>query len=125
MARKQNAVQASVAEVQHVLVAQLEDAKKRLVQFEKELVKRGRAQQKEIEGLLKNVRLGKPVKQLEKQAVAAGQEVKKRLDGLQDQVLGVLNIASRSDIQDLNRELSRLSKKVDGLAKKPAAGVQN
>lgn len=123
MARKQNAVQASVAEVQHVLVAQLEDAKKRLVQFEKELVKRGRAQQKEIESLLKNVRQGKPVKQLEKQAAAAGQEVKRRLDGLQGQVLGVLNIASRSDIQDLNRELSRLSKKVDGLAKKPAAGV--
>ncbi|MBL8913372.1 MAG: hypothetical protein JNM17_21925 [Archangium sp.] len=119
MARKQT-VEGRVAEVQHVLVAQLEDAKKRLVQFEKELVKRGRAQQKEIEGLLKNVRSGKPVKQLEKQAAAATQEVKRRLDGLQDQVLGVLGVASRSDIQDLNRELSRLSKKVDGLAKKPA-----
>jgi polyhydroxyalkanoate synthesis regulator phasin len=123
MARKQSAVPSSVAEVQSVLVGQLEDARKRLVQFEKELVKRGRAQQKEIEALLKNVRLGKPVKQLEKQAAAATHEVKRRLDGLQEQVLGVLGVASRSDIQDLNRELSRLSKKVDGLVKKP--GLQN
>ncbi|MFO0597744.1 MAG: hypothetical protein U0228_20750 [Myxococcaceae bacterium] len=119
MARKQT-VQTQVAEVQHAVVAQLEDARKRLVQFEKELVKRGRAQQKEIEGLLRDVRAGKPIKQLEKQAAQATQQVKRRLDGLQEQVLGVLGVASRSDIADLNRELVKLSKKVDGLAKKPA-----
>lgn len=119
MTRK--SVQSPVAEVQSVLVAQLEDARKRLVQFEKELVKRGRSQQKEIESLLKNVRSGKPVKQIEKRAAAASQEVKRRLDGLQEQMLGVLGVASRQDIADLNRELSRLSKKVDGLAKKPSA----
>ncbi len=119
MARKQTVAHSSpVADVQSMVLHQLEDAKKRLVHFEKELVKRGRAQQKEIEHLIKGVRTGKPLKQIEKQAAAAGTEVKKRLDGLQEQVLGVLNIASRSEIAELNRELVRLSKKIDTLASK-------
>lgn len=118
---KKQVVQSSVAEVQSAVVTQLEDARKRLVQFEKDLVKRGRAQQKEIESLLKGVRTGKQVKLVEKQAAAAGQEVKKRLDGIQEQVLGVLGVASRQDIATLNKELSRLAKKVDALVKKPSA----
>lgn len=121
MARKQSAVQSSVSDVQSLVLGQLEDAKKRLLGLEKELVKRGRAQQKEIESLIKSVRTGKPVKRLEKQAAAAGSEVKKRLDGLQTQVLGVLGVATRTEIGQLNRELARLSKKVDALASKRAA----
>ncbi len=121
MARKQSAVQSSVSDVQSLVLGQLEDAKKRLLGLEKELVKRGRAQQKEIESLIKSVRTGKPVKRFEKQAAAAGTEVKKRLDGLQTQVLGVLGVATRTEIGQLNRELARLSKKVDALASKRAA----
>lgn len=121
MARKQSAVQSSVSDVQSLVLGQLEDAKKRLLGLEKELVKRGRAQQKEIESLIKSVRTGKPVKRFEKQAAAAGTEVKKRLDGLQTQVLGVLGVATRTEISQLNRELARLSKKVDALASKRAA----
>lgn len=120
MARKQNVVQSSVADVQSLVLGQLEDAKKRVAAVEKELVKRGRAQQKELEALIRSVRSGKPVKQIEKQATAAGNEVKKRLDGLQSQVLGVLGVASRGEISQLNRELARLSKKVDALASKKA-----
>ncbi len=121
MARKQNVVQSSVADVQSLVLGQLEDAKKRVAAVEKELVKRGRAQQKDLEALVRGVRTGKPVKQLEKQAAAAGNEVKKRLDGLQSQVLGVLGVASRNEIGQLNRALARLSKKVDALASKKAA----
>ena len=121
MARKQSAVQSSVSDVQSLVLGQLEDAKKRLLGLEKELVRRGRAQQKEIESLIKSVRTGKPVKRFEKQAAAAGTEVKKRLDGLQTQVLGVLGVATRTEIGQLNRELARLSKKVDALASKRAA----
>lgn len=121
MARKQSPVQSSVSDVQSLVLGQLEDAKKRLLGLEKELVKRGRAQQKEIESLIKSVRTGKPVKRFEKQAAAAGTEVKKRLDGLQTQVLGVLGVATRTEIGQLNRELARLSKKVDALASKRAA----
>ena len=61
---------------------------------------------------------GKPLKQIEKQAAAVGGEVKKRLDGLQDQVLAVLGVASHDEIVELNRELVRLSKKVDLLLAK-------
>lgn len=124
MARKQTVQQSPVAEVQNLVLSQLEDAKKRLVHFEKELVKRGRAQQKEIESLIKGVRTGKPLKQFEKQVGAVGTEVKKRLDGLQDQVLAALGVASHDEIVELNRELVRLSKKVDQLiAKKPTASA--
>ncbi|HEY0881688.1 MAG TPA: hypothetical protein VGD87_09165, partial [Archangium sp.] len=64
MARKQNVQQASspVGDVQALVLGQLEDARKRLAQIEKDLVKRGRAQQKEIESLIKGVRTGKPLK---------------------------------------------------------------
>ena len=125
MARKQTVSSPSpVVEVQNAVLSQLHDARKRLVSFEKELVKRGRAQQKEIESLIKGVRTGKPLKQFEKQVGAVGGEVKKRLDGLQDQVLAVLGVASHDEIVELNRELGRLSKKVDQLlARKPTASA--
>ncbi len=125
MARKQTVSSPSpVAEVQSAVLHQLHDARKRLVSFEKELVKRGRAQQKEIESLIKGVRTGKPLKQFEKQVGAVGADVKKRLDGLQDQVLAVLGVASHDEIVELNRELTRLSKKVDQLlARKPTASA--
>ncbi|MDP1828710.1 MAG: hypothetical protein Q8L48_35930 [Archangium sp.] len=124
MARKQTVQSSPVAEVQNLVLGQLEDARKRLVHFEKELVKKGRAQQKEIESLIKGVRSGKQLKQIEKQAVAVGAEVKNRLNGLQDQVLAVLGVASHDEIVELNRELVRLSKKVDLLlSKKPTASA--
>ena len=124
MARKQTVQSSPVVEVQNLVLGQLEDARKRLQSFEKELVKRGKAQQKEIETLIKGVRTGKPLKQLEKQVGAVGGEVKKRLDGLQDQVLAALGVASHDEIVELNRELVRLSKKVDLLiAKKPTASA--
>ena len=124
MARKQTVQSSPVAEVQNLVLGQLEDARKRLLSFEKELVKRGKAQQKEIETLIKGVRTGKPLKQFEKQVGAVGGEVKKRLDGLQDQVLAALGVASQDEIVELNRELVRLSKKVDLLiAKKPTASA--
>lgn len=123
MARKQTVQSSPVTEVQSLVLGQLEDARKRLITLEKELVKRGRAQQKEIESLIRGVRTGKQVKQIEKQAAAAGTEVKKRLDGLQASVLGVLGVASSSEISELNRELVRLSKKVDALASKKNASA--
>ncbi len=118
MARKQSAqdvVQSSVAGVQAKVTSQLEDAKKRFISLEKELVKRGRQQQKELESLLKSVRGGAPIKPVEKSVNAASAEVKKRLDGLQGSVLGVLGVATHTEIAKLNRELAKLSKKVDSL----------
>jgi protein subunit release factor A len=125
MARKQTVQQASspVGDVQALVLGQLEDARKRLAQIEKDLVKRGRAQQKEIEALIKGVRTGKPLKRIEKQAAAVGGEVKKRLDGLQDSILTALGVASHDEIVELNRELVKLSKKVDQLLTKKSPGA--
>jgi hypothetical protein len=120
MARKQTATQSSspVDDVQALVLGQLEDARKRLAQFERELVKRGRQQQREIEALIKGIRTGRPLKSIEKQAQAVGGEVKRRLDGLQDSVLAVMGVASHDEIVELNRELAKLSKKVDQLLAK-------
>lgn len=121
MAKQQNVkVKAVQKDVQEFVVGQLEEARKRIQTLERDLVKRGRAQQKEIESLIKNIRTGKQVKILEKQATVAAADVKKRLDGLQTQVLGVLGIASHSEIDQINRELTRLTKKVDALVSRKA-----
>lgn len=109
-------------DVQEFVVVQLEEARKRIQSFEKELVKRGRAQQKELEAVIKSIRTGKQLKVLEKQASAATGEVKKRLDGLQTSVLDALGVASRDEMRQIHRELARLTKRVDTLiSRKPSA----
>jgi polyhydroxyalkanoate synthesis regulator phasin len=105
-------------EVQEFVVTRLKEGQKRLRTLEKDLVKKGRAQQKEIETLVKSVRTGKQVKAFEKQASDASHEVKRRLDGLQTQVLSVLGVATRTEIAHISRELTRLAKKVDTLVSK-------
>lgn len=110
MARK-----TAVKDVQGFVVSHLEDARKTLQGLEKKLVKRGRAQQKELEALLKSIRTGKPFKAIEKQATS---ELKKRFDALQSQVFARLGVASQSEISQIYRELTKLSKKLDGLVTK-------
>jgi protein subunit release factor A len=116
MAKK--AQQSSVKDVQEFVATQLEQAKKRIGDFEKDLTKRAKAQQKEVEGLLKSIRQGTPLKAIEKQATAAGDEVKKRLEELQGTVLTALGVATSEEISQIHRELTKLSKKVDALVTK-------
>jgi hypothetical protein len=111
-------VQEKVHEVQEFVVVQLEEARRRLQQYEKDLLALGRSQQHEIEALLERVKTGKELKLLEKRASEATSEVKKRLDGVQTQVLSVLGVASQDQIKQISRELGRLSKKVDTLTRK-------
>ena len=40
-------------------------------------------------------------------------ELRKRLDGLQTKVVEAVGVASQSQVKEINRELSRLSKKLD------------
>lgn len=125
--KKQNPVQVveeRVVEMQGYVIEQLEEARKRLIDYERELVTVGRAQQREIEAMLERVRTGKELKQLEKKANEASKEVKKRLDTLQHQVLGALGVASQGDVEQISKDLSRLSKKVDQLLKKSAPQAQ-
>jgi phosphopantetheine adenylyltransferase len=122
MATRNKQPASSVKDVQDFVVVQLEEARKRIQSFEKELVKRGRAQQKELEAVIRGIRTGKQVRSLEKQATAASTEMKKRLDTLQTSVLGALGVASRGEMRQIHRELSKLTKRVDALVtKKPSA----
>jgi protein subunit release factor A len=121
MAKK--AAQSSVKDVQAFVATQLEQAKKRIADFERDLTKRAKAQQKEVEGLLKNIRQGTPVKAIEKQASAASEEVRRRLEELQGTVLTALGVASREEIGEIQRELTKLSKKVDALVSKKGSSA--
>lgn len=114
--KKVSSKQSAQGDAQGFVVAQLEEARRRIEHFEKELVKRGRAQQRELEAIIRSVRDGTQLKALEAQASVAGAEVKKRLDGLQSSVLTVLGVASRDDLRLIQRELTKLTKRVNGLA---------
>jgi hypothetical protein len=122
VATRNKAASQKVKDVQDFVVVQLEEARKRIQAFEKELVKRGRAQQKELESLIATIRSGKQLKTLERQAAAAGHEVKRRLDQLQTSVLEALGVASREELRQIHGELARLTRRVDSLvSRKPSA----
>lgn len=110
--------------IQEFVVAHLEDARKQLVKFEKELAARGKQQRKDIEAVIAQVKSGKQLKALKSQANEVGSEVKKRLDGLQGKLVEAVGAASTAQVKEINRELNRLAKKLDTLAKKKApAGI--
>jgi hypothetical protein len=100
------------------------NARKRIEGLEKGLLKRGRAQQKELETLIKGVRDAKQIKAIEKQATGLSDEIRRRMEGLQGKVLLALGVASRSEIAQIHRDLTKLSKTVEALVTKrggPAA----
>jgi ElaB/YqjD/DUF883 family membrane-anchored ribosome-binding protein len=104
--------------VQQFVVSQLEEARKQIVRFEKELAQRGKQQRKEIEALISRVKSGKELKALKSQANEVTHQVRKRIDGLQGKVIQAVGVASQSQVKDINRELNRLSKKLDVLVGK-------
>lgn len=120
--------------LQRFVRGQLEEARERFHSFEHEaehvlkgLVEKGRAQRKELESLIERVNAGEllvtpAVKQFGKRANLAGTQVRRRLDQLQQRVVAAAGVASQSQVKEINRELSRLSKKIDTLlGKRPAA----
>ena len=101
---------------------QLEDAQKRFVAFEGEaqkvlenLIERGRESRKELETLLTRFQ------GLEQKATKARTDARKRLDKLQNRVIESVGVASQAQVQQLNREIVKLSKKLDQLVPKKAA----
>lgn len=78
--------------------------------------------QKRIEGLEQEVEklLGSPkVKELGRKATQVSSQLRKRLDGFQTRAVEAVGVASQAQVKELNRELSRLSKKLDQIL--PAA----
>jgi uncharacterized protein YukE len=131
-----NGSTSKAAEVQAFVKEQIEEAQKRIQAIEGEaqkalkgLVAKGKESRQELQHLLKRFNakdlklLDNPtVKKLGKRAGAAGQEMRKRLDSLQNRMIAASGMATQSQIRSLNKELHRLSKKVDALVKdKPEA----
>jgi len=115
--------------VQDFVKERLEEARERLTGFENEaedalktLVAKGKEQRKELEQLIEKLN-GKEllafekstVKQLGKKANQATNEVKKRFEEMQARVLQATGVASSSQVKEINKEISRLGKKLDAL----------
>ncbi len=110
--------------ISEFVVAHLEDARKQLLRFEKELAARGKQQRKDIEAVIAQVKSGRPLKALKGQANEVGVVVRKRLDGLQGKLVEAAGVASVAQVKEINRELNKLAKKLDTLTKKKAvAGI--
>jgi tRNA U54 and U55 pseudouridine synthase Pus10 len=106
---------------------QLGGAQKRLAGLEQEANKvlrtlktRSKGPAREVEKFLGKVNTeaealldGAKVKELGRKATQVGTEVRKRLDGLQTKAVEAVGVASQAQVKELNRELSRLSKKLD------------
>lgn len=60
------------------------------------------------------------VKQIGRKAEAATTEMKKRFDALQSRVIQVSGMATQAQLRELNKELHRLTRKVDVLIDKKA-----
>jgi hypothetical protein len=104
---------------------QLQGAQKRFVGLEHEAEKvlrnlktRSRGPAREVEKLLGRINpdalLDNPkVKELGRKATQVSSELRKRLDGIQTKAVEAVGVASQAQVKELNRELSRLSKKLD------------
>jgi len=120
-AQSKNGIQERAEEIQSYVVHQLEDARKQLVRFEKDLVARGKQQRKEIEQLITRVQSGRELKLLKTRANEATVEVKKAFDGIQHKLVEAVGVASKDQVEQIKGDLSRLTKKIDALLKKPGS----
>ena len=129
--KAETVVTETAGQVASFVKVQLEYAQRHLGQLESEsrkalhtLVARGRESGREVLQRLNVEELrGNPtVRKLEKQATWVGGEVRQRLGLLQDRMVKVVGgVASQSQVEALNRELDRLTRKIDSLVspKKP------
>ena len=115
--------------LQGYVTEKLEEAKGRFVALERgagdvlqNLLERGRFQGKDLGHLIEKLTPTEfplfdapAVKELGKRATKASTEVRKRLDGLQARVVAASGVASQAQVKEINRELGRLTKKIDAL----------
>ncbi|WP_375765760.1 hypothetical protein NR798_29125 [Archangium gephyra] len=130
-AKVETVVTEAAGQVTSFVKGRLEQAQKQIGQLETEaqkalqtLVTRSRESSREVlQKLNVNELREKPaVKELEKKATWVGGEVRQRLTGLQDRMVKVVGgVASQSQVEAINRELDRLTRKIDSMVspKKP------
>lgn len=138
-----NGKAAASGQVQTFLRGQINGAQKAFTSLETEaekvfqsVVARGQQSRKELESLLGKLNTGElnvladpRVKKISKKATQAGTQLRKRLDGVQTRVVEAVGVASQTQVREINRELTKLSKKLDavlsGGAKKATAAQRN
>jgi len=116
-------------DVQGFVKGQFTVAQKRLVAFEaeaekvlKNLIARGQESRKELDGLLERLGsaeikiLNATLRDLAKRAQEVSQEARKRLEEFQDRLLEVAGFASQNQVKALNRQLTKLSRRLDTLS---------
>jgi tetrahydromethanopterin S-methyltransferase subunit G len=130
-ARAETVVTEAAGQVATFVKGRLEQAQKQFGQLESEaqkalqtLVTRGRESGRVVlQRLNVNELREKPaVKELEKKATWVGGEVRQRITGLQTRMVQVVGgVARQEQVQAINRELDRLTRKLDSLVsnKKP------
>jgi hypothetical protein len=101
-----------VTQVEKFLKDQLVDVQKRFAQLEndaqrvlEDVVERSKDTRKELEALVRRIDLG---------------DVQKKVGLVQRKVVESVGVASQGQVEQLNRELARLVKKVDALVGKKA-----
>ncbi len=113
---------------------QLGIAQKHLVALESEaekvlksLIARGQDSRKELDALLERLSaaeykvLNGSLRELAKRAQDVSQDVRKKLEEFQARLLEVAGVASQTQVRALNRQLSKLSRRLDHLSGKPGA----
>ena len=120
-------------DVQGFVKGQFGIAQKRLVAFEaeaekvlKNLIARGQDSRKELDALLERVSaaelkvLNGSLRELVKRAQDVSTEARKKLEEFQARILEVAGVASQTQVRALNRQLSKLSRRLDSLDKPDA-----
>ena len=120
-------------DVQGFMKGQLGIAQKRLVAFEaeaekvlKNLIARGQDSRKELDALLERLSaaelkvLNGSLRELVKRAQDVSQEARKKLEEFQARILEVAGVATQNQVRSLNRQLSKLSRRLDHLDKPDA-----
>ncbi len=98
----------------------LEQAQMRLTTFEEEAQKVVQASRKEVAGLWQKVNAqdlfgNGYFKEISGRARLVGADVTARLEGLRGRAVAIVGVASRNQVEDIQRDLDRLSRKVDKL----------
>jgi hypothetical protein len=98
----------------------LELAQTRLTTFEEEAQKVVQASRKEVAGFLRKVNAqdlfdNDYLKEISGRARHVGADVTARLEGLRERAIAIAGVASRDQVEDIQKDLDRLSRKMDKL----------
>jgi hypothetical protein len=120
------AVTEAAGQVASFVKTKLEQAQRQLGEIETDAQKVLQTVVSRVQRLNVNELRGTPaVQKLEKQALWVGGEVRQRLTGLRSRMVTVVGgVASQSQVDALNRELDRLSRKLDSLVPSKKAETQ-